>query len=108
MAFAKTVAGTPSKQMKRALDNSENSPAKVSKTANSPKSARQFQESWLKDFPFIRYDAKTKLMYCELCLKSQVSNSFSTGCSVMKKESITKHVGTKGINWLRFQIFIVI
>ena len=42
------------------------------------------------------YDPKSKLMFCDICVSAQVVNSFTSGCSVMKKESVTKHESKKG------------
>ena len=65
------------------------------KNQNSPSSSRYVKDIW----KFINYDSKTKSMYCDFCLKSQTNNSFTShcnGCSVLKKESITTPVKTKG------------
>ena len=34
---------------------------------------------------------KLKLMFCDICVNSQIVNSFTTGCDIMKKECVTKH-----------------
>lgn len=39
----------------------------------------------------LRYDHESKSMLCDICIKSQRSNTFTSGCIVMKKESVTKH-----------------
>jgi hypothetical protein len=35
-------------------------------------------------------------MFCDICVGAQVVNSFTSGCSVMKKECVTKHESKKG------------
>ena len=39
---------------------------------------------------------KLKLMFCDICVNSQIVNSFTTGCDIMKKECVTKHESRKG------------
>jgi hypothetical protein len=39
---------------------------------------------------------KLKLMFCDICVNSQIVNSFTTGCDIMKKECVTKHEYRKG------------
>ena len=34
-------------------------------------------------------------MYCKLCIKAQVLNTFTVGCDVMKKESVVSHENPK-------------
>ena len=85
---------------KRALEietnESNENPSKLQKHDNSV-AKRKFNDSWKSEFPFISYDAKTKSMFCDYCVKSQFKNAFTSGCNVMKKESLTKHVKTKGM-----------
>ena len=38
---------------------------------------------------------KLKLMFCDICVNSQIVNSFTTGCDIMKKECVTKHESRK-------------
>jgi hypothetical protein len=57
---------------------------------------RKFIDTWKFNRPWLRYDPKSKLMFCDICVSAQVVNSFTSGCSVMKKESVTKHESKKG------------
>jgi sulfur relay (sulfurtransferase) complex TusBCD TusD component (DsrE family) len=50
----------------------------------------KFQDSWKFGRPWLRYDSKLKLMFCDICVNSQIVNSFTTGCDIMKKECVTK------------------
>jgi hypothetical protein len=98
---------TPSKpSMKRKFEGSIGTPSKIAKTSNSPV-IRHFQDSWLTTFPFLSYNANKKEMICKLCVKCQYVNTFTSGCNVLKKESITKHMKTKGIHGLSLIIFII-
>ncbi|KAJ8300978.1 hypothetical protein KUTeg_022497 [Tegillarca granosa] len=47
--------------------------------------------SWKFRRPWLRYNAKTKLMFCDICVKAQVLNTFTTGCDMLKKKSVVKH-----------------
>jgi hypothetical protein len=35
-------------------------------------------------------------MFCDICVNSQIVNSFTTGCDIMRKECVTKHESRKG------------
>ena len=97
--------------------SSANSSNVVSETSSSPKPSssnkgastnvtpdtktpstciRKFQDSWKFGRPWLRYDSKLKLMFCDICVNSQIVNSFTTGCDIMKKECVTKHESRKG------------
>ena len=39
---------------------------------------------------------KLKLMSCDICVNSQIVNSFTTDCDIMKKECVPKHEYRKG------------
>lgn len=75
------------------------SPAKENKR---PKiSGSQTVRSFKAGNAWLRYDAKSKSMFCDYCIKSQRQNIFTKGCSILKKESVSKHVISKGKpNWL--------
>ena len=64
--------------------------------ARSQKLNRNFKDSWKNGNSWLRYDAKTKSMYCDICIKAQKSNSFVSGCTALKKESVTRHASNKG------------
>ena len=68
--------------------------SKISECA-TPKtpSSRKFMDAWGR--PWLRYDVKLKLLFCDLCISAQVVNVFTTGCDIMKKESVTKHESRK-------------
>jgi hypothetical protein len=48
------------------------------------------------------YDPKSKLMFCDICVGAQVVNSFTSGCSVMKKECVTKQLKPKAESFVIF------
>lgn len=84
MSKRKADFDTPEKENKRP------------KTSGTPNAARSYREEWKNGNPWLRYDAKSKLMYCDYCIKSQRQNIFTKGCSVFKKESVSKHATSKG------------
>ena len=57
---------------------------------------RKFQDSWKIGRPWLRCDSKLKFMFCDICVNSQIVNSFTTGCDIMRKECVTKHESRKG------------
>ena len=63
----------------------KNASTLVSATPSSP-STRKFMDTWKFNRSCLRYDPKSKLMFCDICVSAQVENSFTSGCSVMKKE----------------------
>ncbi|KAJ8300957.1 hypothetical protein KUTeg_022476 [Tegillarca granosa] len=75
------------------LVSNENSPANVDipvKTTSSA-SSRKFLETWKFGRPWLRYVCEQKLMFCDICIRACVKNSFTVGCDVMKKECVVKH-----------------
>ena len=60
------------------------------------KSERSFQHSWKTGNSWLQFDKETKCMYCTLCQKQKKSNTFTTGCNILKKDSVTKHAKSKG------------
>ena len=84
---------------KRKTDDSDNE-SETSQLGTPSKSAKRlFKDYWLSDpefSSFLKYDACKKVMLCKMCLQCQYINSFTTGCSVMKKESIIKNTKSKG------------
>ena len=89
---------------KRSLDTMDSSfiapLAKKAKVASKLTAIRSFKDSWKIDNVWLRYDPASKLMFCDLCVTCKKLNSFTTGCSVMKRESVTKHGVNKGKNHL--------
>lgn len=65
--------------------------------AKAAKSERTFKDSWKIGRPWLKYDASNKTMSCDTCIKAQRSNTFTCGCTILKKESVTKHEKSKGI-----------
>ena len=63
-----------------------------------PKSAcsRKFRDDWTHNRPWLTYNPQTRNMYCSVCLSANVTNSFTSGCDIMKKESVTNHEKSKG------------
>ena len=80
---------------KRLLDECSTPPSKFAKNQNSP--VRKFKDIWKIGHVWLRYEAKSKEMFCDICIQAQNSNSFVTGLNVLKKESVTKHAKIKGI-----------
>ena len=39
-------------------------------------------------------------MFCDICIQAQVTNVFTNGCDMFKKEAVTKHEKKKGIHIL--------
>ena len=61
-------------------------------------SARFFKDEWKIGNTWLRYDPKSKLMFCDYCIKSQRQNIFTKGCSVIKTKSVSKDI-SKGKVW---------
>ena len=78
---------------KRPLDSDESNDP-VSKKIKSDN--RSFKDVWLSEFMWLDYNAKSKTMYCKICIQFQKSNSFTSGCSMLKKDNISKHEKSKG------------
>lgn len=57
---------------------------------------RNFRDEWKYNRTWLVYDAKTSCMYCTVCKAANVTNSFTTGCSVMKSENVKNHEKAKG------------
>jgi hypothetical protein len=49
----------------------------VVRTTPSSPSTRKFIETWKFNRPWLRYDPKSKLMFCDICVSVQVVNSFN-------------------------------
>ena len=84
MSKRKADFGTPGKENKRP------------KTFDTPTASRSYRDEWKNGNPWLRYDAKSKAMFCDFCIKCQRQNIFTKGCSILKKESVTKHATSKG------------
>ena len=80
---------------KRLLDECSTPPSKFAKIQNSP--VRKIKDIWKIGHVWLRYEAKPKEMFCDICIQAQTSNPFVAGCNVLKKESVTKHAQIKGI-----------
>jgi len=70
----------------------------VSPTETPSKKNGKFIQSWKINRPWLRFDSKQNLMFCDICIQAQVTNVFTTGCEMMKKESVTKHEKRTGTN----------
>ena len=66
----------------------------------------KFLESWKINRPWLRYDSKQNLMFCDICIQAQVTNVFTTGCDMFKKEAVTKHEKRTGIDILFNEIWM--
>ncbi|XP_076344932.1 uncharacterized protein LOC143244338 [Tachypleus tridentatus] len=84
-----------SSQTKHPLDSESCLMPPSKKSKSETDSSRSFQEKWLNEFNWLKYEASTKQMFCTLFIKVQNSNTFTTGCVVMKKDNLTKHQKTK-------------
>ena len=49
----------------------KNASTLVSATPSSP-STRKFMDTWKFNCPWLRYDPKSKLMFCDICVSAQV------------------------------------
>ncbi|KAJ8321257.1 hypothetical protein KUTeg_001115 [Tegillarca granosa] len=56
---------------------------------------RRLQKDYLVN-QTLTYDSEKHLMFCNICIRAQVVNVFTTGCSMMKREAVTKHENRKG------------
>ena len=56
------------------IPEKENKRLKMSATPNA---ARSYPEEWKNGNPWLRYDAKSKLMFCDYCITSQHQNIFT-------------------------------
>lgn len=84
MSKRKAEFETPEKENKRP------------KTGSGTPSGRAWRDDWQHGNAWLRYDPKSKLMFCDVCIKAQRQNVFTKGCSVLKKESVSKHLTNKG------------
>lgn len=80
-------------------------PTSTSFTAESRKNIsdnssthRKFRTEWTAGRPWLRYDPVSKLMFCSMCEKARLENTFVRGCRIMKKESVIKHEKGQGEN----------
>ena len=73
----------------------DGNPSKRQKTIPTAPS-RAFQHIWLNLYDWLEYDKISKNMFCKLCIKIQKTNSFTSGCTTMKKDNLTKHEKSKG------------
>lgn len=80
-------------------------PTSTSFTAESRKNIsdnssthRKFRTEWTAGRSWLRYDPVSKLMFCTMCEKARLENTFVRGCHIMKKESVTKHEKGQGEN----------
>ena len=88
MSKRKADFDTPEKENKRPKTSGSGTP-----------SARFFKDEWKIGNTWLRYDPKSKLMFCDYCIKSQRQNIFTKGCSVIKTKSVSKHDISKGKVW---------
>ena len=63
---------------------------KCLKTVGTPTASQSYRDEWKNGNPWLRYDAKS--MFCDFRIKCQRQNIFTKGCSILKKESVTKPV----------------
>lgn len=52
-----------------------------------PKKRGKFLGSWKINRPWLRYDSTQNLMFCDICIRAQVINVFTTGCDTFKKDT---------------------
>ena len=58
---------------------------------------RKFRDNWKHNRPWLTYNPQTRNMYCSVCQLANVTNSFTTGCDILKKENVTNHEKGKGM-----------
>ena len=51
----------------------------------------KFQTGWLEKFEWLSYDEKKNLMFCNVCVKHNKSNTFVKGCSNFRTSTLTRH-----------------
>jgi len=68
------------------------------KTTATAADQRTFQHQWQSNNPWLKYDAVRKAMFCTLFLEAGMTNTFTEGCTMIKKDNVTKHGETKGKN----------
>ena len=53
---------------------------------------RDFDDSWLSLYRWLRYDSDTKLMTCQICIDSGKSNILTKGCHRKLQDVLDEHV----------------
>jgi hypothetical protein len=95
-----TVNDVDSTRAAEIVESAKEIPQTPPKVSSKPRlvstPTRSFRESWKHGRPWLEYDNVAKIMSCSTCKRAQVKNSFTTGCSVMKVENVTKHQNGKG------------
>ncbi|KAJ8300648.1 hypothetical protein KUTeg_022167 [Tegillarca granosa] len=49
------------------------------------------KKTWKFNRPWLRYDPRSKSITCDIYINAQVCNTFTVGCTKLKKESVVKH-----------------
>ena len=77
---------------------------KITKTEEEKKNAqkeyelkreRKFQQNWLQNRSWLKYDAEKNEIYCTSCLKDNIESVFTKGTSNFKLEAIKQHETSK-------------
>ena len=82
--------------MRKSVFKSPEKENKWPKSSSTLTSIQTFKGNWKVGSAWLRYDAKSELMFCDFFIKAQCQNIFTKGCSVFKKESVVKHIQNKG------------
>ncbi|KAG1673887.1 Zinc finger protein 862 [Nymphon striatum] len=87
-------------ELRNELTETEKQSETLSERGETPKctSNRKFRDDWKHNRPWLTYNPQTRNMYCSVCQSADVTNSFTTGCDILKKENVTKHEKRKGEN----------
>ena len=65
--------------------------ASKSKSRLTVHAPQRFNQKWTIGRDWLEYDAEKNLMFCRICLKAKVDNSFTSGCGSLKLENIEVH-----------------
>lgn len=65
--------------------------------ASAPKKKRNFNENWMKTYPWLVCDEQTESMKCNHCLHAKKSNPFATssGCTNFQNSTLKRHQESK-------------
>ena len=96
------VSGSASTSSESTTDASSATSSSVSTTdaskttgSSRPKTERRFQESWKSQFPWLIFDKEKASMFCSVCQSAGIArNSFTEGCSNLRKSAIEDHILT--------------
>ena len=65
---------------------------KCPKTFGTPPASCSYRDEWKNRNPWLRYDAKSKAMFCDFCIKYQPQNIFTEGYFVFISKIISEDI----------------